>query len=51
MQALIDEHWIGKHWIRKHRVGAFFLAVLALAGMGGVLVFFYFNYCFTLRWA
>ncbi len=35
-------------WIRKHRIGAFFLAVLALAGIGGALVFFYFNYCFTL---
>jgi hypothetical protein len=35
-------------WIRKHRIGAFFLTVLALAGIGGFLVFFYFNYCFTL---
>ena len=35
-------------WIRKHRIGAFFLAVLALAGIGGILVFIYFTYWFTL---
>jgi hypothetical protein len=35
-------------WIRKHRTGAFLLAVLALAGIGGILVFFYFTYWFTL---
>jgi len=35
-------------WIRKHRIGAFLLAVLALAGIGGVLVFIYFTYWFTL---
>jgi hypothetical protein len=34
-------------WIRKHRIGAFCLAVLALAGIGGVLVFMYFTYWFT----
>jgi hypothetical protein len=38
-------------WIRKHRIGAMLLAVLTLAGMGYVLVFFYFTYCFSLRWA
>jgi hypothetical protein len=38
-------------WIRKHRIGALLLAVLALAGMGGILVFLYFTYGFTLRWA
>jgi hypothetical protein len=35
-------------WIRKHRIGAFLLAVLALAGIGGILVFVYFTYWFTL---
>jgi hypothetical protein len=38
-------------WIRKHRISAFSLAVLALACIAGILVFCYFNYCFTLRWA
>ena len=38
-------------WIRKHRIGAILLAVLALAGIGGVLVYVYFTCCFTLRWA
>jgi hypothetical protein len=40
-----------RSWIRKHRIGALLLAVLALAGMGGILVFLYFTYGFTLRWA
>jgi hypothetical protein len=38
-------------WIRKHRLGAFSLAVLALACIAGILVFCYFQFCFTLRWA
>ena len=38
-------------WIRTHRIAAFFLAVLSLAGIGGILVFCYFDFCFTLRWA
>jgi hypothetical protein len=39
------------HWILKRRVGPSFLAVLALAGIGGVLVFIYFTYWFTLGMA
>lgn len=38
-------------WIRKHHIGVFSLAALTLAGLGAVLLLFYFNYCFTLKWA
>jgi hypothetical protein len=40
-----------RSWIRRHCIAAFFAAVLALAGMGGVLAFFYFTYWFSLTWA
>jgi uncharacterized membrane protein AbrB (regulator of aidB expression) len=35
-------------WIRKHRLAALFWAVMALAGIGGILIFCYFTYWFTL---
>ena len=35
-------------WIRKHRLAALFWAVLALAGIGGILIFCYFTFWFTL---
>jgi hypothetical protein len=38
-------------WIRKHRIGALLLGVLSVAVVGCILVFFYFNFCFTLKWA
>lgn len=38
-------------WIHKHHLGAFSLGILALAGVSVLLVLFYFNYCFTVKWA